>query len=154
MTATLICGDSSQDTHYADLVCSNVYGPLPLHLRLVPMLVSSFSERQAQLEHWTGVDLHLVSRWNRGRESVWAGNVAELHHVDLEDLLPEPPAWYPLELPLRLLARYGWPGAVVWDGFCGRGTVGRAAIGLGMHYVGIDRRADRIELARAYLADA
>src|SRR5204863_9157240 len=72
----------------------------------------------------------------------------------VEDEFEPGRGWFPLALPERLLDLYAdhLPArALVWDGFCGRATVGRAALSRGLRYVGIDRDPARIVLARAYL---
>ena len=146
----LRAGDASDDSRDADLVLSNVYGPLPEQLRRRPLLVSQFVHRSALLREWCGCDLELVSRWNEGREAVWCANTDRIE-VDLSDLTPDPPGWFPLELPRRLLRAYARPGWVVWDGFMGRGTVGKACREMGLGFRGMDRDPERVEMARTWI---
>jgi hypothetical protein len=135
-----------------DLILTNPYGPLPASVVGVPMLLHQWWFGLGQLVEWTGVGRHRfspVGLWSEGREVVWAANIppGEVSLVELRDLVPTPEGWWPLELPTRLLAAYGWPGALVLDLFCGRATGGRAARAAGMRYLGVD-------LLEAHLAEA
>ncbi len=138
-----------------DLVLTNPYGPLPHALHATPQIVHQWTHRKHELQRWIGgAELTLLSEWNRGREAFWGANGIRntiAASVTLEDLSPEPGGWYPLELPLRLLQVFGRPGMTVFDGFMGRGTVGKAALSLGMKYVGVEQLASHISLALDYL---
>jgi len=155
----LSVGDAAAWTGHADLVLTNPYGPLPACLHAVPAIVSNFAERKARCEAWIGGrPLLEVSAWGEGmRNRVWVAGLAVLD-LDLTDLtedhdgLDAAHGWFPLALPMRLLAAYGQPGWTVWDGFMGRGTTGRAALELGMTFVGIDRDPARVALATGYVA--
>lgn len=74
-------------------------------------------------------------------------------HIHLSDLSPDPPGWFPDELVSRLLHVYGRPGLVVWDGFMGRGTVGKIALRMGMRFIGIDKSLERVEMAAKYVTE-
>lgn len=154
---TLICRNATEWVGSADLVLTNPYAPLPPCLRGVPSLISNFAERKELCEAYVGAPLVEVSAWSRGlRNRVWAANLP-VKPVDLTDLVEdefEPGrGWFPEELPRRLLSAYRWAGLVtVWDGFMGRGTVGKACAELGLDFVGIDINPQRVALAREYLA--
>ncbi len=156
MPAELICGDSTGWVGTADLVLTNPYAPLPTCLIGVPALVSNFAERKGLCEVYVGAPLSEVSPWGKGwRNRVWVANMP-VRLVDLTDLVEdefEPGrGWFPEDLPLRLLKAFASPGMTVWDGFMGRGTVGKACAELGLGFIGIDRDPERVALARKYLA--
>lgn len=143
-------GNATLDARDADFVLTMPYAPLPMHLRSRPMVVLQFTHRAPQMVEWCGAELTPLSSWNRGREQAWVGN-AEVRPVNLCGLVPDAGGWFPLELPLRVLEEYARPGMTVWDGFMGRGTVGRACRLLGLNFVGMDARADRVALAREWI---
>jgi len=62
------------------------------------------------------------------------------------------PCPFPLELPLRLLQLYGWPGCTVVDPFAGSGTTGAAAAQLGANAVLIDCSPAYCDVMRRRLA--
>ena len=62
------------------------------------------------------------------------------------------PAPFPVELPLRLIELYTFPGDLVLDPFVGSGTTAVAALRSGRHYVGFDTNAPYIALAEQRLA--
>lgn len=145
-----------------DLVLTNPYGRLPAWARTKPMLVHQWRHRKAELARWCGLhpdQLAEVSGWNDDREVFWCVNMP-VPKVNLHHLRPEDDGWYPLELPLRLLNRFGahWLASrtterpmVVWDGFMGRGTVAQACRILGHRYIGVERLPEHIAIARTYL---
>ena len=61
------------------------------------------------------------------------------------------PAPFPLELPLRLVKLYSYPGDIVIDHFNGSGTTCVAAKKLGRRYIGIDISEKYCEIARQRL---
>jgi hypothetical protein len=134
-----------------DLVLTNPYGALPTSLRSTPMLIHQWVHRKSEAEAWCGNKLTLVGAWNDEREAFWCANMPAIP-VDLSDLRPEPGGWYPPDLVRRLLAVYGQPGMTVWDGFMGRGTVGRVAREMGMAYIGVEELPEHMRLAVEYLA--
>ena len=153
----LICGNSSYwRGSGVDLVLTNPYAPLPICLRDTPMILTDFAERKRQCEHYAGGELEEIGAWSKdGRCRVWVRNMMPfpIRTNDLFEEEIEPgKGFFPLELPMRLLEAYGYQGMTVWDGFMGRGTVGKACQQLGMKYIGIDLDPKRVEMARAYLA--
>lgn len=153
-------GDARLWEGEADLVFTHPYGPIPECLKGRPMLLNLFGDKLEQATRWAGADLEVVSRWGKGlRNTLYCANV-ERRAVDLTDLVEdntglEPgKGWFPLELPMRVLRAYGEPGWTVWDGFMGRGTVGRACQIRGLSYIGIDIDPQRVEIARKYLGMA
>lgn len=148
----LLHGDSSKFTGDCDLVFTNPYAPLPKQLQNKPMLICDFTERKAIAEERCGTTLETVSEWYNGKNSIWSGNVKNIN-VDLSDLMPDPPGWFPEELVYRLLRVYGKPGFIVWDGFMGRGTVGKVALRMGMKFIGIDKILQRVEMAAGYVEE-
>lgn len=137
-----------------DLVVTNPYGPLPRSVWATPMIVHQWRHRFDELREWTGYPvLEEIASWNDGREAFWVANMTPVP-VDLSAFKPEPGGWYPEALVRRLLGRYGHPERrpfTVWDGFMGRGTVGKVALEMGMNYIGVEELPAHIELALTYL---
>lgn len=81
--------------------------------------------------------------------------------VMLMDLMaardPLPGGWFPEELCRRMFRAYHdlIPArALVWDGFMGRGTVGKVGVrDFGYHFFGMDASWERVMLAREYFRD-
>ena len=57
-------------------------------------------------------------------------------------------AKFPVELPRRVIALLTNPGDIVLDPFMGSGTTAEAAIIEGRRYIGIEKSAEYVELAR------
>jgi hypothetical protein len=161
----LIVGEASAFAGAADFVFTHPYAPLPPQLCGLPAVLNLYAPpevaeaREEQLMEW--IDAPVIAplgRWGRGgNNAVYVANLPP-RAVELADLVEdefEPGrGWFPLALPERLLDLYADhlpAGSVVWDGFCGRATVGKAALARGLRYIGIDRDAARIALARTYL---
>jgi len=72
--------------------------------------------------------------------------------VFLSDLKIVPPGWWPLEFPLRILKAYAKPGWTILDPCMGRGTCGKAALQLGMNFIGLDRDPERVRMAQCYIS--
>ena len=160
-------GDSFDYTGDADLVFSHLYGPLPPQLIGKPAIINVCGDKKASAEKWCGAELHEVSKWARGgTNTIYVANMPvtalecwwEMGRgkslIDLvEDELSPGRGWFPEELVRRLLM--AWGGGIlpvtVFDGFMGRGTVGKIARELKLNFVGIDRNPDRIAIAREYL---
>jgi hypothetical protein len=136
-----------------DLVLTNPYGPMPARLRETPMILHQWGYRKHEAERLAGIpigSLQLIGTWNSDRESFWAANM-EARAVDLQRFKPVAGGWYPEELPRILLRAFACKGWTIWDGFMGRGTVGKAARELGMKYVGVEQRQAHVDLALDYL---
>lgn len=155
MPVTVRLGDASDWNGSADLVFTHPYGPLPACLRGVPAIVNVFNGRKDKAEKFVGAELSWVSNWSRGEKNAIYVSGLPLVAMDLRDLVEdeyEPGrGWFPLDLPMRLLKFYAPPTITVWDGFCGRGTVGRACQQLGLNFIGIDKNPDRVAMAKEYL---
>ncbi len=160
------CGDSAKYTGDADLVFSHLYGPLPPQLVGKPAIVNVFGNKREAAERWVSAELRQVSKWGRGlTNTVYVANMStdalmgssQLLPLDLTDLIEdefEPGrGWFPDELALRLLRpfRGGFRPFVVFDGFMGRGTVGKVALHYRLNFVGIDIEPARVAIAREYL---
>lgn len=156
---TLICGDATAwNGPRPDLVFTHPYAPLPEAVRGVPAIVNLYEgrvRRQADAERWVSAPLVRFGSWGRGLHNTVYLAGLPIKDVDIGDLVEEEFApgrgWMPLDLPLRLLRAYACSGITVWDGFCGRGTIGKACKMLNMNYVGIDVDPERIAIARKYL---
>lgn len=157
---TLIHGDAA---NYAgprpDLIFTHPYGFLPLRLRTVPMIINLYEAampRRAMAEVWCGCRLFEVGRWGHGGGNVmYVGNLQSPHRrkpMDISYHIEDDGGWFPEELAIYVLNEFAWKtGLTVWDGFCGRGTVGLACKMMGHDYIGMDIREDRIEHAERYL---
>lgn len=155
MSVTVSLGDGSKSTATADLVFTDLYGPLPAQLIGRPAIINMFGNRKIRAEGWIDASLHEISRWGRAlRNTVYVANL-DPARIDLTDLIEDEETpnngFMPIELPLRLLSHYALPSITVWDGFMGRGTIGKACVELGMNYIGIDNDPKRVATARAYL---
>jgi hypothetical protein len=151
-------GDSVNYTGDADLVFTHIYGPLPKQLIGKPAIINVYGNKKAKAEEWCGAELHEVSKWARGlTNTVYVANTALDGPVTLTDLEEDEFApgrgWFPQALVQRLLAYHPFPKGpiTVFDGFMGRGTVGRGARAKVMSFVGIDRDPARVAIAREYL---
>jgi len=164
----LLCEDASRwSGGPVDMVLTNPYAALPHRLWGKPMIISLHhpigSERDGRIrkaEDWIGGGLAHLSDWGP-MNAVYVHNLPvrlidlRVLDVDAEDAPPNV-GWFPFELPLRLLILYCDlvpKDATIWDGFCGRGTVGRACRRMGYNYIGIDIDPARIALARRYLGE-
>lgn len=151
-------GDSVEYDCDADLVFTHVYGPLPPQLIGKPAIINVYGNKKARAEEWCGAELHEVSKWAKGlTNTIYSANLS-FAPCDLTDLIEDEFAprrgWFPPELVLRLFANAGMDGSTVFDGFMGRGTVGKVALELGMKFVGIDRAPCRVALAKEYILGA
>ena len=63
-------------------------------------------------------------------------------------------AMFPVTLPFRLIRLLTVPGDIVLDPFVGSGTTGVAAVGLGRHFIGIDKDPKAVEVARERIAES
>lgn len=139
-------------TEPIDLVFTNPYGALPESLQMHPMVIHQWIHRRHQAEKWCGNKLvHCVGAWNKGKEAFWTANMDQRVFVPISEFVPEPEGWYPEAMVARLLKTFGRPGYTIWDGFMGRGTVGKIAIELGMNYVAVEELDAHIAIAREYL---
>lgn len=145
----------------ADLVFSHLYGPLPKQLIGKPAIVNVYGNKKAKAEEWCGAPLTEVSKWATGlTNTIYIANLPDGASFDVSGMTEEEFAprrgWFPLELPrfifeMMFNVRLLQPGMTVFDGFMGRGTVGKAAEQFGLVFVGIDRDPDRVAIAREYL---
>lgn len=154
----LIHGDASKWVgNDVDLVFTHPYAMIPRTLWSKPMIINLFGNKKGVCEKWIGGrKLTKLSTWGKDQmNTIYVVNLEPVN-IDLTDLKEdntdlEKGGWFPLELPMRLLKLYGQEGYTVWDGFMGRGTVGKACKSLGMSYIGIDRDVNRIMYAQYYL---
>lgn len=161
---TLICGDSSKYRGDADFVFTNPYAPLPPQLVGKPALINLFLpagrevQRIADGERWVGAKLRFVSYWSNQTNAIFTANIERRVEVDVSDL--ETVAVYPgggcfsEKMVRRLLTAFADEipsGGVIWDGFMGRGTVGKVALEMGYGFVGIDKDPTRHQLAMDYV---
>lgn len=135
-----------------DLVFTNPYGPMPKSLVNHRMVIHQWVHRKREAERWCGNDLrHCIGTWNIGREAFWSANIFPEVVVDIARFRPEDAGWYTEEMVKELLTVFGRPGWTIWDGFMGRGTIGKIALSLGMRYVGVEELERHLIIARRYL---
>lgn len=151
-------GDSVNYTGDADLVFSHLYGPLPPQLIGKPAIVNVYGNKREAAERWCGAELHHVSKWGKGlTNTLYLANIEPLGAYSLGHLVEDEFApgrgWFPVDLVKLGLSQYARPGMTIFDGFMGRGTVGKVACELNMKFVGIDRDPDRVAIAQEYLAN-
>jgi site-specific DNA-methyltransferase (adenine-specific) len=60
----------------------------------------------------------------------------------------------PLGLMRPVVRRYVEPGSIILDPFCGSGTTGVVAVANGYRFIGIEREASYVDIARRRIADA
>lgn len=144
---SLLVGDGNKWQGEADVVFTQPYWEIPECLRSKPQILNSSGKvRGTQIGKW-GVS-NTVHILNLPWRSVELSDLKE----DGED---RGCGFMPLELPLRLFDLYAdiiKPGMTVWDGFCGRATIGKAAQMRGLNYIGIDIDPRRIAAAKAFIA--
>lgn len=164
--ATLEVGDASKWRGIADVVYTHPYAPLPRQLYGLPAVINLFhpagrdaKDRIEIAEEWLGgAKLKAIGVWGKGhRNTHYVANMPA-RAVIIGDLVEDPykpgVGWFPLELPMRVMTAYSdvfLPGRTVADPFCGRGTIGKAALRFGLIYAGVDIDPERVALARAYL---
>jgi hypothetical protein len=147
-------GDSVNYTGDADLVFSHVYGPLPKQLIGKPAIINVYGNKKARAEEWCGTELYEVSKWAKGlTNTIYVANLS-LPPIDLscfvEDEFAPGRGWFPESLCQSILTWIDNKGTV-FDGFMGRGTVGKVAMKYGLSFVGIDRDPARVQIAKEYL---
>lgn len=156
-SVTLSCGNATYwEGSGVDLVFTHPYAPLPRSLIGKPSIINLFGDKKKLAEGWLRAELKPVSRWGKDlANTLYVANMVPVPmnltrlHEDNTGLLKG--GWFPLELATTLLTAYGTPGMTVWDGFMGRGTVGKACQQLGMNFIGIDKDPNRVEIAKRYL---
>jgi site-specific DNA-methyltransferase (adenine-specific) len=103
---------------------------------------ASRKEREAGLE---GMEARVAQKWN-------SGGIAERRMETAKPLSNVHPTVKPIAL-MRWLCRLVTPkGGIVMDPFTGSGTTGCAAVLEGFRFVGIEREAEYVEIARKRVA--
>jgi hypothetical protein len=158
----LRCRDGAAMAYWglADAVITHPYGHCPKGLPSIVSIVGTGRRRRGQVEDWVGSELTEIGCWGRvARNCVFVANLP-YRHVELGDLVEDGEdrgcGFMPIELPRRILQAYSdfiRPGMTVWDGYCGRATIGKACIEAGINYIGIDIDPERIRMAREYLGE-
>jgi hypothetical protein len=144
------------------LVLTHPYASLPPSVCGIPAVLNLYERdewRQPIAEKWASAILQRLGVWGAGRTNTVYVAHLPVRKVVIDDLVEDGfiegvGGPFPIELPLRILHAYSdliRPGMTVWDGFCGRGTVGKACARLGLNYVGLDIDAGRVALARQYI---
>lgn len=158
----IIHGDSTQwdSSVPIDFVLTTIQAPLPKALLDVPMIVHlgyyhrSNDDRRHRLQEWMdGRDIGSpFATWNGGKEDFYGFNLAYRPYFEANDLTPTKEGWFPEAVVERIFDAYPLGrGAVVWDGFMGRGTVGKIARQRGYHFVGIEYDRPTLDAALSYL---
>lgn len=155
---SLTCQDASKWHGNADIVFTNPYAPIPNCLHGKPCIINMYEQikdRRHRAEVWVGCKLEVIGSWGAKQahlNRVYAGNIParSLDFSDIDDV----GIWFPEELVRRVIHQYRdffVPGATVWDGFMGRGTVGKFCRFMGMNFVGMDIDPDRVRFAKKYV---
>lgn len=144
-------GNATDCEEGADLVFTHPYAPLPSHLLGKPAIINTYGFKNPQVSKWVGAHIMKVSKWSTNNMNcIYVANHEPVPSINLTGIIEVPPGWFPEELVSRMLDFF--PNATsVWDGFMGRGTVGKVALARGMSFVGVDKNPDRVKLAREYL---
>lgn len=127
-----------------------------------PAIINVFGNKREAAQRWCGAQLHEVSKWAKGlTNTIYTANFVfedDLRVVIerlVEDEFAPGRGWFPAELPDTLLIEFLRQREVasitVFDGFMGRGTVGKSCLDLNCDFVGIDRDPERVAIAREYL---
>lgn len=152
---TLYLGRAEEwkNDEWVDLVLTNPYGPMPTGLEKTPAIIHQWGHRKKDAVLWSHMSLpFLLGRWNDERECFWGNQyLINPRQIDIRRFRPEPGGWYPEDLVRQLLTEFAQPGWTIWDGFMGRGTVGKIAREMGMKYIGINELSDHMDLALNYL---
>ncbi len=127
--ALSLCGMPSTSCLVWDKLWIGPAGPAQLRGRYEIVMFSAMPE--ARMEDRSIPDIE-VEKW-------MAGNMRETAH----------PAEKPVPLLRRLCRLVTPPGGVVLDPFMGSGSTGKAAIAEGFRFIGIEREAEYVEIAKA-----
>jgi hypothetical protein len=150
--------DASEWQGDADVIFTHPYAPIPQCLHGKPCVLNLYErtkERRFQAERWAGCDLTCIGRWGGYHVNrVYVGNtgVRDVYLADIDDI----GIFFPEPMVVRVMAAYPdvfVPGVTVWDGFMGRGTVGKICRDKGMNFIGLDVDADMVRLAREYIGE-
>lgn len=160
MSFTLTRGMGENFNQKCDLIFTQLYGPLNPRMRGTPMILSGFKNREQAYALWAGapdIAKCMIGVWGAKKDqAVWVVN-APMFECKIDDLVEEEfepgRGWFPLALPQRLLEAYPGTQEVVADPFMGRGTVGKAVLERGGTFIGVDRDAERVRIAQAYLTE-
>lgn len=110
---------------------------------------SSKRERNAGLE---GMPEKVSGFQKNGEGTTRLANKAEreagLTHVEIAPRANHHPTVKPIKLMEYLVRMITPPGGIVLDPFMGSGTTGCAAVKLGFQFIGIEREAEYLEIAR------
>jgi len=161
-TTLILQGDSSAWDYMepVDFILTTPQAPLPKKLLDVPMIAHlgyhhrPADQRRRMLAEWMhGRDIGSpFATWNEFREDFFGFNLAYRPYFEANDIKPTREGWFPEVLVERIFDAYPLkPGSVVWDGFMGRGTVGKVARQRGYHYVGIEQSEATVNAALSYL---
>ena len=169
MSFTLTHGMGENFKEKCDLIFTHLYGPLNPRTRDVPMILSGFKNREHAYALWAGAressdgvnksTMQLIGVWGKKKDqAVWVVNAPKFE-CKLDDLVEDESTFgpdrgcFPLELCQRLLEAYPGEQNIVADPFMGRGTVGKAVQERGGIFIGVDRDAERVRIAQAYLLE-
>jgi len=111
---------------------------------------TSKADRNAGCEHLETRQPHEIT----GRQAGSAGQNHPRACIQTGERKNHHPTVKPAELMRYLCRLVGHPGALILDPFAGSGSTGRAAILEGFNFIGIEREADYVEIARARLRHA
>jgi hypothetical protein len=157
---TIYHGNADEYVGTPDFIVTNPYGPIPWSLKSTPAIIHQWVHRKQEAEEWTHMRLtHLIGTWNRDQEAFWVNETMRVAMVtngfpmtlDLSGYRPTAEGWYPEDMARQILQTYLEPGMTVWDGFMGRGTVGKITLEMGCRYIGVEQLEKHIAIAKIYL---
>lgn len=155
---TVELGNASEWKGHADFIFTHPYADIPRQLHGTPAVLNLFEgkvRRRWQAAQWMGRDtLWHLSWWGKGLHNhLYVCNLP-VREIDCRMLIEDDGGWFPLDMVRRVMDLYQDflpPGSVVWDGFCGRGSVGAVCAERGLSYVGIDKNPERVQMTREFL---
>lgn len=104
----------------------------------------------------TGVGVPIDDVWNANEAEFGLRGIESLDSIQIKSFSTEKTGYATqknVSLLRRIVAASSNPGDVVLDPFCGSGTTGVAAVGLGRRFVGCDINSDAIYLAKKRLLE-
>ncbi len=99
-----------------------------------------------KFSHWSPILVYGKGTWNP--------DCFKLHAMEagVENAAIDHPSPKPVRLMRWLVRGAASPGSTILDPFCGSGSTGVAALAEGMNFIGIEREAKYVEIARRRIA--
>lgn len=118
----------------------------------------NINEMDGYLTHREWLELFDGERKNTRAKTAFNIPEGQKHFSNILKFDKEPVSLHPTQKPLKLVERlievYTEKGAVILDSFLGSGTTAAAAIDTGRNYIGIEKDAEYVEIARRRVSEA